>query len=123
MADSDPGGDHVRSPRREVILEPYDPAWADWATEWQERILEVSGNAIVEIHHIGSISVSGMLAKPILDLMRGLTSYEAGHELTEAMTALGFDARGEFGIPRRHYFHREDVYVHAYAVSEGQCQD
>ena len=32
-------------------------------------------------------------------------------------------ARGEFGIPRRHYFNREDVHVHAFAVGEGQWQD
>jgi GrpB-like predicted nucleotidyltransferase (UPF0157 family) len=123
MADAEPGSDPALPARREVILEPYDPAWADWAAEWKARILEVAGDAIVEIHHIGSTSVPGMLAKPILDLMPGLTSYEAGYELTDAMTALGFDARGEFGIARRHYFHREDVHVHAYAVGEGQWQD
>jgi GrpB-like predicted nucleotidyltransferase (UPF0157 family) len=123
MTDADPGADPAVPPRREVILEPYDPAWVDWASEWTARILEVGGDAIVEVHHIGSTSVPGMLAKPILDLMPGLTSYEAGDQLTEAMTGLGFDARGEFGIPRRHYFHREDVHVHAYAVGEGQWQD
>ena len=123
MTDADPGADSAAQPRREVVLEPYDPAWLDWASEWMARILEVGGESIVEVHHIGSTSVPGMLAKPILDLMLGLTSYEAGYDLTEAMTALGFDARGEFGIPRRHYFHREDIHVHAYAVGEGQWQD
>lgn len=109
--------------RREVILEEYDPAWADRAAEWIARVKEAGGDAIVEVHHIGSTSVPGMLAKPIIDLMPGLRSYEAGATIVEAMRALGFDPRGEFGIPRRHYFHREDVHVHAYAVGEGQWQD
>ena len=110
-------------PRREVILEDYDSAWPDRAAEWIERVRAAGGDAIVEIHHIGSTSVPGMLAKPIIDLMPGLRSFEAGFEIAEAMRALGFDVRGEFGIPRRHYFHREDVHVHAYAVGEGQWHD
>ena len=39
------------------------------------------------------------------------------------MERLGFEARGEHGLPRRHYFHREDVHVHAWAVGEGQWHD
>jgi len=111
------------SSRREVVLEPYDPAWVALAEEWSSRVRAAAGEAIVEVHHIGSTSVPGMLAKPIIDLMAGLSSFEAGATIADAMTALGFEARGEFGIPRRQYFHREDVHVHAYAVGEGQWQD
>lgn len=106
-----------------MVLERYNPEWADLADAWIARVHEAGGDAIVEVHHIGSTSVPGMLAKPIIDLMPGLRSFEAGFEIIEQMIALGFDARGEFGIPRRHYFHREDVHVHAYAVGEGQWQD
>lgn len=111
------------TPRGEVILEGYNPAWPDLATEWIARIAEACGDAILEVHHIGSTAVPGMLAKPIIDLMLGLRSFEAGAAIVEAMEQLGFEARGEFGIPRRHYFHREDVHVHAYAVGEGQWHD
>lgn len=116
--------DDKSEPRpREVVLEEYDPGWTGLAAEWIARIREAGGDAVVEVHHIGSTSVRGMLAKPIIDLMPGLRSFEAGTAINEEMTALGFEARGEFGIPRRHYFHREDVHVHAYAVGEGQWQD
>jgi GrpB-like predicted nucleotidyltransferase (UPF0157 family) len=110
-------------PRSEVILEGYNPAWPALATEWIARITEACGDAILEVHHIGSTAVPGMLAKPIIDLMPGLRSFEAGAAIVEPMAALGFEARGEFGIPRRHYFHREDVHVYAYAVGEGQWHD
>ncbi len=116
----DPNGP---GPRREVILEEYDPRWAEQAATWIARVREAGGDAIVAVHHIGSTSVPGMFAKPIIDLMPGLRSFDAGFEIGEAMAALGFDVRGEFGIPRRHYFHREDVHVHAYAVGEGQWRD
>lgn len=106
-----------------MVLESYNPEWAELAGAWIDRIRTVGGDAVVEVHHIGSTSVPGMLAKPIIDLMPGLRSFETGFEIVEAMEALGFDARGEFGIPRRHYFHREDVHVHCYVVGEGQWQD
>lgn len=123
MSELAAGDEGARPRRREVILEEYNPAWSDLAAAWIARIREAGGDAIIEVHHIGSTSVPGMLAKPIIDLMPGLRWFEAGKTIVEAMTALGFDARGEFGIPRRHYFHREDVHVHAYAVGEGQWQD
>ena len=109
--------------RLEVVLEPYDPAWQALGAEWAARVLEAGGDAVIEVHHIGSTSIPGMLAKPIIDLMLGLRSFETGLEIVEAMSALGFEALGEFGIPRRHYFHRDDVHVHALAIGEGEWHD
>ena len=106
----------------EVILESYEPAWVELAAAWSARIREACGDAVVEVHHIGSTSVPGLLAKPIIDLMPGLRSFEAGLEIVEVMNVLGFEARGEFGIPRRHYFDRDDVHVHAFVPGEGQWQ-
>lgn len=120
-----PDHDHTAGDpsRSEVILEDYNPAWPDRAARWIARITEACGDSLIETHHIGSTAVPGMLAKPIIDLMPGLRSFQAGAAIVEPMTALGFEARGEFGIPRRHYFHRDDVHVHAYAVGEGQWHD
>ena len=109
--------------RREVILQPYDPSWPALAAGWIAQIVDAAGDPVLEVHHIGSTAVPGMLAKPIIDLMPGLASYEAGTTIVRAMTRLGFEARGEHGLPHRHYFHRHDVHVHAYAVGEGQWHD
>ncbi|MDA0351815.1 MAG: GrpB family protein [Chloroflexi bacterium] len=106
-----------------MILAPHDPAWRELAASWSARILEACGDAVVVVEHVGSTAVPGLLAKPIIDLMPGLRSFEAGYAIVEAMSGLGFEARGEFGIPRRQYFNREDVHVHAYVPGEGQWQD
>ena len=63
--------------------------------------------------------------------MPALSSFEAGFACTPALEALGFRARGEYGIPRRHYFTRQagegadelQAHVHAYATGEGQWDD
>jgi GrpB-like predicted nucleotidyltransferase (UPF0157 family) len=108
---------------REVVLYPYDAAWPGRYERWRALILEACGEAIVEIHHIGSTSVPGMLAKPVIDIMPGLARFEDGREMVAGMEGLGFEARGEYGIPLRHYFHRPDVHVHAYPVGQSQWWD
>jgi GrpB-like predicted nucleotidyltransferase (UPF0157 family) len=63
--------------------------------------------------------------------MPALVSFEAGVACVEPLEALGYDYRGEFGIPRRHYFVRyaddSDVglteHVHMYSPGEGQWGD
>jgi GrpB-like predicted nucleotidyltransferase (UPF0157 family) len=47
---------------------PYDPAWPETAAEYVAG-LQVLGSTLVVVHHIGSTSVPGLAAKPIIDLM------------------------------------------------------
>lgn len=107
----------------EVVLVDYDPEWPALYDQWSKRILEVCGDLVTEIHHIGSTAVPGLLAKPIIDIMPGVARFEDGFALVDPLQALGFEARGEFGIPRRHYFNRTDVHVHVFPVGEGQWHD
>ena len=51
-----------------VILAAYDPAWPRLAADHSRR-LQTLGSAVVIVHHIGSTSVPGLAAKPIIDLM------------------------------------------------------
>lgn len=56
-----------------VILAAYNPEWPRIAAVHVER-LRVLGSALVTVHHIGSTSVPGLIAKPIIDLMPVVTS-------------------------------------------------
>jgi GrpB-like predicted nucleotidyltransferase (UPF0157 family) len=77
---------------------------------------------MVAIHHIGSTSVPGLAAKPILDL---LPVFKDEHALDAAATgvqAMGYEWLGPFGLPGRRYCRRDDpksgrrlVQAHAYA--------
>jgi GrpB-like predicted nucleotidyltransferase (UPF0157 family) len=66
------------------------------------------GDGITTIEHIGSTSVPGLSAKPIIDILATVESYEGARELIAPLEELGYVYCGEFGIPRRHYFDRED---------------
>lgn len=89
-----------------VRVEPYSPAWAAQFKAEATRIARALGDALLEVHHIGSTSVPGLAAKPVIDMMpvvRDLTSADARRESLEA---LGYEWCGEFGIPGRRYLRR-----------------
>lgn len=61
-----------------VTVVPYDPGWP--AAFERERVRLASLLDGVELHHIGSTAVPGMAAKPIIDMMAVVRSYDAAVE-------------------------------------------
>jgi GrpB-like predicted nucleotidyltransferase (UPF0157 family) len=59
----------------------------------------------VAVEHIGSTSVSGLLAKPIIDIMVGI-ELEDVDKIGRSLRSLGYDDLGEAGVPGRLYFRR-----------------
>jgi len=55
-----------------IRIVDYDPCWPSLYEEEERRVLDAVGHKVIEIEHIGSTSVPGLGAKPIIDLMAGL---------------------------------------------------
>jgi GrpB-like predicted nucleotidyltransferase (UPF0157 family) len=72
-----------------VILAAYNPEWPRMAATHAER-LQLLGPNLVAVHHIGSTSVPGLIAKPIIDLMPVVTSLASLDEQTRGIEALGY---------------------------------
>ena len=90
-----------------VILAPYDPEWPRLAAAHADR-LRVFGPALVVVHHIGSTSVPGLAAKPIIDLMPLVRDLAEFDRLRERVEELGYKWHGELGIVGRRYCILED---------------
>lgn len=88
----------------ELRLVPAGPEWAARFSSESGRLSAALGAAALDIQHVGSTAVPGILAKPILDIAIAIRSYEDGHALVTRLQALAYEYRGENGIPRRHYF-------------------
>ncbi len=86
----------------------HDPAWAVKFEVEARRIAAAAGEAVVRIHHIGSTAIPRIMAKPVIDLLLEVSSLEAMDQKTPMLEALGYEALGEFGIPGRRYFRRDD---------------
>ena len=91
---------------KDIKVVPYDLNWPHLFEEEAERIKDALGPNCVAIHHIGSTSVSGLASKPIIDILpvvKDITMVEARFPM---MLELGYEAKGEFGIPFRRYFQK-----------------
>ncbi|KRG70960.1 GrpB family protein [Pseudoxanthomonas dokdonensis] len=105
-----------------IRVVPHDP---DWAAQYQAEARQVTaavGAPLIALHHIGSTSVAGLAAKPIIDMLLEVTSLDALDRVTPAIEHLGYEAMGEFGISGRRYFRRDDAQgirshqIHAFAA-------
>lgn len=86
-----------------VELEPYTPAWSEAATREIERLRPVFAENLVTIHHVGSTAIPGISAKPILDLMPTVHDISLVDDCRSALETLGYQWRGEYGLPGRRY--------------------
>lgn len=86
-----------------VRLLPHDPHWAEQADREAIRLLEAVRPAIGEIHHVGSTSIPGIAAKPIIDLVGIGPDLEAIELARPKIEALGYAWHGEFGLEGRRF--------------------
>lgn len=100
-----------RAPER-IVLVPHEARWLTDAAEECRRIEGACGKAVVRVEHIGSTAVPGLIAKPVLDLMPLVKSFEDGFACVAPMRALGYWYAGEFGIAGRHLFVRGSPRTH-----------
>lgn len=87
-----------------VRIEKYNP---EWKSEFEkERInLEIALSQYdINIQHVGSTSITGCSAKPIIDIAIGVESLECGEMLIPLLEKIGYIYDGDGKIPGRHFF-------------------
>ena len=90
-------------------VDDYDPAWAE-RFDAERVVLEnvLAPWLSAGVHHIGSTSVPGLAAKPIIDMMAGVESLDAAWAATTALGELGYVYRVH--RPEAHAFHRDEEF-------------
>lgn len=96
-----------------VEVVPYRGTWprdrGTWPREFEKEkssLIEELGSVLVKIHHIGSTSVPGLSAKPVIDILLEAVSLEALDNNSDKFKKLGYEVKGEFGISRRRYYRK-----------------
>ena len=105
----------VFNPNESVELVEYDPRWPALFREERARLEAVLGDGVVEIKHIGSTSIPGLRAKPILDILAAVETFEPLEDYQRRLEPLGYyfhshenDAERLFfwkSAPRTHHLH------------------
>jgi GrpB-like predicted nucleotidyltransferase (UPF0157 family) len=95
-----------------VSLARTHDAWSAAYERERARIAAAIGEHVLGIEHVGSTSIPDVPAKPILDILVGVEDFDRARVCVEPMAAIGYDYRGENGIPRRHYFVKGEPRTH-----------
>ena len=62
--------------RGTVQLEPHDKQWDEAAIQTIKKLKSILGDDAVDIQHIGSTAIPAIKAKPIIDIVVGVTDFE-----------------------------------------------
>lgn len=89
-----------------IRLVPYDNTWPmEFAAE-ADRIERACAGLRIRLEHVGSTSVPGLGAKPVIDILAGRPGTVSGTAYVAAFRQLGYEHKGSFGVPGRNYFRR-----------------
>ena len=77
-------------PSGSVVVEPYDPDWPVLFEHERRRIVAAIGHIVIGVHHVGSTSIPGMPAKPILDIAVLLHDFDDGERCIERLEKIGY---------------------------------
>lgn len=64
-----------------VLLEEYNSSWGCEYCLEEALLRKVLGSRILEIHHVGSTSIPGLKAKPIIDILMVISSFDEINEI------------------------------------------
>ncbi len=108
--------------RGEVVVSDYDPAWPELFVIEADSLRSAFGAALVTLEHIGSTSVPGLPAKPIIDIQAVVRTLAEAQSAAPALASLGWE-QGVFDLDpaRRLYFKKntaESVRTHQLHVYE-----
>jgi GrpB-like predicted nucleotidyltransferase (UPF0157 family) len=83
-----------------VSLSPYDAAWPRLFEQEATRLASGLEEAQLNIEHIGSTAVPGLLAKPIVDVIIGVADFGRSQGLVDRLVSLGYEQSGQVGVRR-----------------------
>ncbi len=90
--------------RGTVSLVAYQPEWANAFEKEKKQLQGVLGAYVSGIEHVGSTSVSGLAAKPIIDMVAAVDDLSVYKQFIEPLTVLGYEFMPERVFTDRVFF-------------------
>ena len=107
-----------------VEVVPYNEDWPRLFEEEAKKVRQFLGEKCVDVYHIGSTSVPGLAAKPVIDMMPVVKDVFQVGECRGAMEAQGYESRGICHFNFDHLFKKEVPYpaCHIHVFGEGNSE-
>lgn len=91
---------------RKVEVLTFTKQWSEQFEAETKLLQQIFRDEIIQIHHIGSTSVEGLSAKPIIDIMPVMKNISRVDQYNEAMRKIGYEPKGENGLQGRRFFQK-----------------
>ena len=89
-----------------MIVVDYDPSWPAAFEQLRTAIWPCIAEVATAIEHVGSTSVRGLAAKPVIDMSIIVPAAAAMRTVIDRLAAIGYQHRGDLGVPGREAFDR-----------------
>lgn len=96
---------------KEIKIIPYNSRWPSYFETEASIIKNALGDNYIDINHIGSTSIPGMFAKPIIDMVVSVNNIK---DCIKDLELIGYKYKDEYNIPFRLYFNKEGFNLHLY---------
>jgi GrpB-like predicted nucleotidyltransferase (UPF0157 family) len=78
---------------QQIVLSDYDPVWPHWFESAAFRIREALGDKVLQLDHVGSTSVRGLPAKPLIDINMVVADTTDENAYVPPLEAIGYELR------------------------------
>ena len=89
---------------KSVVVLPYDEQWEPAFAQIKDELQEALGSLALRIEHVGSTSVRGLSAKPIIDIDVVIKDDSVLAAVVAALEEIGYHHEGDLGIAAREAF-------------------
>jgi GrpB-like predicted nucleotidyltransferase (UPF0157 family) len=78
---------------QEIVIADYDAEWPRWFETAASRIREALGGRVLRLDHVGSTSVQGLPAKPLIDINMAVADTTDEDAYVPPLEAIGYELR------------------------------
>ena len=89
---------------KHVVVLPYDKQWKQDFLQIKDELQNALGELALKIEHVGSTSVQGLSAKPIIDIDVVIKDYSVFDDVVSSLGSIGYRHEGNLGIEGREAF-------------------
>ena len=87
-----------------IVVVPYDPGWPALFADVGSRLRQALGDVALRIDHVGSTSVPGLAAKPVIDIQISVSAFDPLDAYRLPLQAVGFVWRANNPDLSKRYF-------------------
>jgi RimJ/RimL family protein N-acetyltransferase len=107
------------------VIHLVEKDWSPLFEQIKKTLVEVFDPQLIEFFHIGSTAISGIGAKPVIDMMGACNDLLQIENFLPRLEAIGFNAYGSLGIPNRLFFKKlqePKAHLHIFEKSDLNVQ-